>query len=239
MAYKKTYKKTYKKKRGDAATRKWAKRGATAATVAYKAYRLARRIKDAVNTEYKTHDVKLNLVKLGSGENNPAVADSVVFWNLAEINQGVKDGQRVGDSLKLQRLTARGSIGWLSQPTGARSALVRVIIMRGKADNGRIYNTVIGSTPFLETSGVFGAKNETTKYETKILHDHTYTLDTARKNIITFDWNYPLNWHVNYWKDGTGEQIQDGGLYIAIVTNTGTTAEVAFYSDFGISYTDN
>lgn len=206
---------------------------------ARKALNLAMKIKDAVNIEYKVKDKVVSLTDLADGSIGANGAESTVFHLLSDISQGTADGERIGDSLKLQRLTGRGTISWKTQPSTATARLIRVIIMRGKHEKRETQYTVDGTDAILEHAGVLGSKHENTKYNNKFLHDKVYTLDTAKKNIITFKWSYPLNWHINYAAGGTN--VEDGGLYIAVLTNDAVTGAglCKFYADFNISYTDN
>lgn len=241
MVYNRTQKKrTYKRKTKAKKPMRY-----KVADAAFSAYKLARRIKDAVNIEYKEFEDNIAFDQLGPGNPGSPVQDSYEFRPLCLPSQGLTANERIGDSIKLQRLTARGSIGFNPAfTTGATaSALVRVILMRGKADNGKLY-VVADSTsndpyPILDQEGVFGAKNDYNKYNTKFLFDRTYTLDAAKRNIITFKWNFPLNWHQNFQPGGVN--IQESGLYLGVVTNTATNGSNSpiFYMNYSVTYTDD
>jgi len=252
-AKKKTYRKKTMTKAKKSGEQKWADRGATAGKIAYKALKLARRLKDAVNIEYKEQEVQLALRKLGDGSSSSsAVEDSVTFIPLCVPEPGVGENQRIGTSIKLQRLSGRGRISWLNQaaPSGGTvTASVRVILMRGKADAGKRYpitEDLLAPAqfhgPFLDTLGTLGAKYDNTKYDTKILYDKTYRLDIARVNNINLNWNFPLNWHQNFFESEDPEikqQITNNGLYLGVVTDTGTSAKCEFIMNYTVTYTDD
>nr|QKN88905.1 MAG: capsid protein [Cressdnaviricota sp.] len=243
MAFKKTVRKY--------ATKKNFKKGAKFAYkhrgTAQRALKLALKLKDMVNIEYKHSDHTWLFNQLGDGTNNGAVIQSTFFNNLNQfIGQGTGHNQRIGNSIKAQRLSGRGTIRWIggAVPVGQLTANVRIIIMRGKADNQRAYYTADPTIPgatggvYLDQKGVNGAKSENSKYETKTIHDKIYTLDVARRNMINLNWNFPLNWHINFEEDG-GANTQDGGLYLAILTDTGIVPMVDVNLRLDISYTDN
>lgn len=250
MAYKK---RTYKKKAAKK-TSGW-QDVKTIGKIAYKhrgtakkALNMVYRLKDMVNTEYKEVEETLTWKKLGDGTIDGAVDESVTFFPLALPPKGVDENDRIGNSIKLQRLSGRGRISWLNQTTpasGTVSASVRVILMRGKVDAGKLYPVAeeIGTTnhrPFLDQKGTLGAKNDDTKYDTKILYDKTYRLDIARVNNVNLNWNFPLNWHQNFLEGEENElKISNNGLYLAVFTDTGISPKCEFIMNYSVTFTDN
>lgn len=145
-------------------------------------YRDVRRIKDAINIEYK--------------EVQNSIGTQPVSWDgwggaLGISIQGDGNNEHVGDSVKLQRLTFRGSI---RNSTGT-SSQVRLIIFKDK------FNQNSTPTNFLENVGsslaVFSPKDEDTKYSSKTLFDKTYIVSDTRP-IQKIKLNIPLNFHTTY-----------------------------------------
>lgn len=242
MAFKKTVKKYVTKKN----VKKAAKFAYKHRGTAQKALKLAMRLKDAVNIEYKESEVKLVLNELGDGQVTAGVMDSVSFLPLCVPVKGTGENERIGNSIKLQRLSGRGRISWLGQaaPSGGTvTASVRVILMRGKADEGRFYPTTEVLTPadklpYLDERGTLGAKADNTKFNTKTIYDKTYRLDIARVNNINLNWNFPLNWHQNFIEEGDN-RIADNGLYLAVITDTGGSPKCEFIMNYSCTYTDD
>jgi len=243
MAFKKTVKKYVTKKN----VIKGAKFAYKHRGTAQKALKLAMRLKDAVNIEYKEVEERILYGALGDGQDDPAVPDSVKFKALCLPSLGTGENDRIGTSIKLQRLSGRGRISWLHQeaPAGGRlTASVRVILMRGKADEGRTYPvtdvlTPTDKLPYLDERGTLGAKADNTKFNTKTIFDRTYKLDVAKTNMINLNWNFPLNWHQNFMENVGGDRIADNGLYLAVVTDTGTDALCEFVMNYSCTYTDD
>lgn len=236
MAYKK--RRAYKKKGGP--FKRAAKFAYKHAGKADKALKIAMKLKDMVNIEYKEYEALIQYKKIGNGTNVPAVSDSIQALALCQPAQGTTSGTRVGDSIKLQRLSGRGHIAWVNQaapPGGTLTAAIRVILFRGKADNNRTYYTNIAPDPMFDQIGVLGAKTENQKYLTKFLFDRTYQLDVTRTNKINLNWNFPLNWHQNFRTGVTG--IEDAGLYLIVVTDTGIIPACEFIMNYSVSYTDD
>lgn len=106
MPYKKSYKKSYNKSKpvpgwGGSIGRvaRYARTFTSTGSVANKALKIASKVADAVNIEYKETE--------GNLTQNPDY-NGIITDLSALISQGVGKSQRTGDSVKLQRLTLRG-----------------------------------------------------------------------------------------------------------------------------------
>lgn len=194
------------------------------------AYSTANFIKDAVNIEYKEC---VNELTLANPFDNPGFIYSFIDLNAPNgigIPQGTANGERIGDSVKLQRLTLKAIM--IKHPVAVVTAF-RVILFRGKSERGGTYVPA----DILENPAIlFSSKSEDERYTTKFLHDQIYTLDSAKNQCITFDWDYELNWHANY-EAGTSV-IEEGGLYLYIV-QLGTGSAPSFTMSSRITYTDD
>lgn len=219
-----TKKRTYKRKAAKPMRYK-------VADAAYTALKMAKQIKDAVNIEYKEYPATILNTNLDTAG---------VVYPLATITQGYNNAQRIGDSVKLQRLTCRGVI---IQGTGSATTQVRMVLFRGKAEDFKTYSL---STDLFETTSsanyIYSSKLEQEKYNTKFLLDRRFVLDTAKQNIIPFKFNMPLNWHIEYGASGS-TQVKNAGFYLAIMSDRVIGSPAINYPsitfNYTISYTDD
>lgn len=225
MAYTKKYRgrkkarRTFKKKGG------WMKKAGTAynvASTAYTALKTAKFVADLVNAEYKDRELILN----DTASNNVGT----VYSLLPSIPQGTAVHERIGDSIKLQRMTIRFT---LTRNSAAIAQTYRMILFRGKNEGGVAYTPGM----ILQYQDILSPKTEDTKFNTKFLIDKTYTLDSAKANILTRTWNVPLNWHCNF-QTGSPVNIKDGGLYLMCL-QSGTNNSPSNHMIYKITYTDN
>lgn len=226
MPYKKNYKRrNYKRKKyvpgwGGSIGRVagLAQSYASKGGIAYKALGLARKVADAVNTEYKQHHVQLA----------PAVPNTGGLQDLSLIPQGVGDFQRVGSSLKQQNVTIRGRVVRTST-----DCQVRVILVWDKQ------NDIASAADLLESTGSayapFSPKNQNNKFRSKILWDKTFSVDTYNP-IRLFDMSIPLNKHTEY--DGSTTNIRTGSLKLVYVSTEAAGLPVILFMSH-LTYTDN
>lgn len=202
-----------------------AKTAATALTI-------AKSLADVVNVEYK--------------ETNPLYVftpnyDGFSYDITSNIGQGVNNGQRVGDSLKLQRLTCRYQLTQGAAGAGNIPETFRIIIFRDEMYKVPDTNPGAGAyllegaaTPYATMS----SKLEQTKYHTRFLYDRTHkVIPNTSLAIQNHQFQIPLNWHVNY-KPGLPD-VEGGALKVLVITNTSSNSNANCVMQFGISYTDN
>jgi len=189
-------------------------------STAHKALRLAKRLADAVNTEYKFHEQQFS----GSVDYNGTLTSLMVG-----LSQGTADTQRIGDSMKLQNLIMRF---YLSRATS--DSLVRVIIFH---DPQSKINAV---TDLLQVTGsvfaVLSSKNYDKRFESKVLYDKTFALD-GDETTIQRSFTLPLNWHTQFQNGGT--TINTGDLRVVFISNQVTTNLPNVVYQSRVTYTDN
>lgn len=219
MVYKKTYgkRKTNYKKRY---RRKNTQNGWVG--MAKKALKTASYVAKLVNSEFK--------------EDNTSTVGGTCNWNgvittLCNPGQGVSANQREGDSIKMKNLTLRGDVYRTNV-----DCVVRIIIYLDKE------NTIATGADLLQITGsglvLHSPKNEDNKYQSKILHDKTYTLTNAQKVITTYEWVYKIEQHVHFQSGST--TIKDGALKIAYFSNiVPGVNEPGFNFYSTVSYVDN
>lgn len=208
--------------------RKYTKKakGGGAMATAMKALTIANGLKMLVNVEQKLFPYAFSLSVDNVSSN---------CFNMVPIPVGTGNGNRIGDSLKLQSLHLQGYITKSSVPITTR---VRIILFSGKSERGlgyTIFNDIleqIGTQPLID-----GVKHTEAFYDTKFLMDKVYTLDTAQRNIINLEWKFKLRWHVNYETAAT--TIDNGGLYLAMISDQTGTSKPFVNVTYGIKYTDD
>lgn len=182
---------------------------------AQKALVLAKRLADAVNTEYKAAD--------GAFSNSPDWNGSV--FTIAAIAQGLNDNQRVGDSLKLQKLTLRNTMA-----RGAADCFLRVMILRDDQNKVAAVSDVLAQSGNIY--GVISPKNYDKRFQTKILYDRVFILDSSDP-IKIMDVVLDLNWHIQF--NNATTTVNTGDLKMLLISNQsanipsiGTTTRITF-----------
>lgn len=190
---------------------------------AYSAFKLARRLADAVNIEYKERDTASSITPSWTG----SVASLV-----GNIAQGDGNAERVGDSIKLQNLTAR----MIVTPGSTNTEYLRVIFFHDKQ------NAITTGAQLLQNVGsiqaIISPKNEDNKYMTKILYDKVIPIvPTSAKAVFKDHIVIPLNWHTHYTAGST--TVKDGDLKVAFFSSVTTNSQALLSYNFWVSYTDN
>lgn len=183
------------------------------------ALKTAKWVAGLVNAEYKYFETDQNASTTYNGS----------MYNLCAPAQGGSVIQRDGDSVKMIKLTINGQINYATTPE-----IVRIIIFIDK-------EAVIGATPgnLLESVGsgtvVRANKNQDYKFDSKILLDRSYVLDTYHP-LRKFKYVIPLKIHQHFTAGST--TVKNNGLTIAIFGQTAAAAGTfSFHSH--VSYVDN
>lgn len=197
---------------------------ATAGSTAMVALRLAKRVADAVNTEYK------EIQTLSSSQTPP---NSGTIYTLNTVAQGDDFNQRIGDSIKVQNLTLRGKI--LPPAMSNAAEFIRLTIFWDKQNvistGGLLWNNAGGSL------APFSQKTEDTKYQSKVLYDKVWKLIPNTDNDAQhFQVVLPINLHTHY--SGNTTTIKDGALKMCLISDSTTAAHLVSFDSI-VSYTDN
>lgn len=191
--------------------------------IAYKALNLARKVADAVNTEYKHFDVFATQQVSWSGY-FPTINNA--------IPQGTADGQRIGDSIKNQRFILRGDLY-----RGSADAVVRIILLwdpqckvSGVSDVLQSINSVYSPV---------SPKTYDKRFQTKVLKDFLVKV-TSNDPIKKITMNVPINEHTQF---DVGTTTQDTGRLMLLVISDKDPAtpanEPTFIYFSRLTYTDN
>lgn len=193
---------------------------ATPGGVAFKALKLARRVADAVNTEYKYIDSTLSANAFDN-------AGTMSIQNA--IAQGLSDSQRVGDSAKIQNVSWRY---YVQNVTG--KTMARVMLLWDPQ------NRVTAVNQILETTGSVLApispKLYDTRFQTKVLYDRIHNLyDDKPQDYV--DIQIPINLHTQFLAAST--TITTGALRLVLISNQLIAAAPTLNSYMRVTFTDN
>lgn len=229
MAYKKHYRRRFnyaarpKYAKVASAGLKYVRKNYTSkGSTAYRALKMARRIADAVNIEYKERDTFNQITPTWTG--------SVVSL-VGNIIQGDGQSERVGDSIKLQNLTMRMIV-----TPGANTEYLRVIVFHDKQNAITTGAQLLQNTGSIQT--IISPKNEDNKYVSKVLYDKVIPIvPTSAKAVFIERKVFPLNWHCHYSAGST--TVKDGDLKIAFFSGTAAVSTSLLNYNLVVSYTDN
>lgn len=193
--------------------------------MAYKALRLARKVANAVNVEYKIYDTTITGV-------TPDWAGTSSVLNIPA--QGTTQTTRIGDSIKCQNLTLRGAV--YANTTAGTSNLVRLILIW---DEQNQYSTL---SDLLEVTGstqaVFSPKNYGRRFRSKVLWDRLFNVSVAQGvSVIPFDEVFQLDVHTQF-SAGTTTQFS-GSLRLVMLSDKVTSLLPVVNAYARLSYTDD
>jgi len=224
MAYKKNYarKRTYKKKPYSGAAA-WGQTGKSVGVTAYKAYSLATKLARFVNTENKYY------ISNFAAE---VITNTGTIYNLCAPPQGITDTSRTGDSIKLMSVSGR----LYFQSSAATGSLVRMIIFRGKQENGT--TPTVGSV--IDTSlaaDYLAPKPWDDRFRTKILYDQLLNMSTTGSRDLVRNIDIKLYGHLQF-QEASATGVEDGGLYLMLIGNLAATNPTANWH-LRTTYVDN
>lgn len=189
---------------------------------ASKALQIALATKRLLNVETKYHDATFATSVSSSGQ----------MEVLSAVPQGDTQITRDGSSLKPKSLTMRFRV---TQNASASSTFYRIIVFRGKYENG----VVPTFQDILENNGLLSPKNHDDRFKTKWLVDKTFminqnfTLSNPQKEFTLY---FPLTGHIQF--DGNTTNIENGGLYVYMLTDEPTNVPtIAYHSR--LTFIDN
>lgn len=185
------------------------------------AYYLANKLNRQTNIEYKHHDESF-----GSQSINYSASTSSYILN--DMSQGDTDKTRDGDSVKCQGVTLRG----LLSRNGADST-VRMVLVWDKQNN-------VTPADIFHLSGQASApwsnKAYDKRFQSRILYDRTFTIDTERPQI-NFHVKKRIMLHTQY--DAGTITINTGVLRLFFISDKVTLNEPALTFTSRLTFTDN
>lgn len=195
---KRTYRRRYYKKRPVAKPLRY-----QVADMAYSAYKGVKYLKNMINVEEKFYDTAFAGTFTNSGS----------MTNLTAIPQGIVQSDRVGDSIKCQRV--QGNLLFSMNNVNSYTT-VRIIIFKGDRENAA---TPTGSW-LLNGGSMYDLKTWRDRFQTRVLYDKFLTLSNAGNITRMLRFNFPLGFHTNFVPTST--TIEDGGLWMYIICDVAT-----------------
>lgn len=208
---------------------KWQKYGAKAGSAAYTALKMARRLRDAVNIEYKYADTTSTAL---TPDYNGSYFSIIGAANAsAGIPQGTTDTTRVGDSIKLQNLTMRYTIA-----RNGQDAWVRVFLLWDPQNKIAAVSDVLQSTG--SVLSVISPKNYDKRFQCKVLYEALHKLDSSGNALSKVDHVLSINKHTQF-SAGSATAIMSGDIKMLVISNVVTTnlPTMAYY--LHLTYTDD
>lgn len=200
----------------------WARKSLTSkGSVANKALRLARKVADMVNVEYKYFD----LTSTGN-----AFSDIGTFGIMNSIPQGNAESQRIGDSVKLQNVTLRYDV-----KRQTNDCFARIMVIWDKMNSTSAVNDILQSNNNINVTN--NPKNYDKRFQTQILYDKIINLNTnhpQQHEEVVID----ISQHTQYSAGTT--TILTGALKLLYISNDGTGPSYPVLNYYArMTYTDD
>lgn len=189
--------------------------------LAYKALRLARKVADAVNIEYKIFDTTVS--------SGGAIDYTGGLTTLNALSQGVADNQRIGDSAKIQNHIIRGYL-----TRNGADCIVRMMLIWDEQNQAAATSDILESVSSVQS--VCSPKNYDLRFRSKVLFDKTFTL-TANNPLIKVENVMSPNLHTQF--NQSTNTIRTGALKLLLVSNLTVSSLPTFVYYSRISFTDN
>lgn len=209
--------------RGGRRRRQWQKSGAKAGNYAYSAWKGVQYLKGLINVERK--------VKIESANNQSINGTTGLVVELTNVSQGDGQTTRDGNSIFCRNVFGRHAI--TRNAAGASVQLVRFMVVKDLQQQGDTNPTV---SDILNAADPLSPLSLASRGRFTILRDKLITLTDQYPNH-TQKLNVPMKHHVRY--NGTAaSDIQKGGLYVVMISNTTSNHPVISYN-YSTSFYDN
>lgn len=227
MPYKKQYRKrSYRRKKPSNMVGRLARLGmsyVSPAGAAYRALRLAKKVADAVNVEYKQFQQSASATYDYNG----------TLYTLNSVAQGDGDGQRDGDSLKMQNLTIRAK---LNKATGLGFTQARIIVYFDDSNKTSAVADILDSAYLASGFACLAPKDWDKRFQSKILLDKSFNLHDGQ-NQLHLEEVIPINKHTQY--EAATTTINSGALKMIIISDQTSTNVPTITWVSALSYSDN
>ncbi len=189
--------------------------------LAKKAFKTAKYVASLVNAETKIYYTELAAT---------APTYTGILNTLNTPAQGVQSNQREGDSVKGKKLVIKGKFTY----GGGNSEECRLIVFLDKQNVLTSSNVL--RVPATQSLIVFQPKNEETFYNSNILFDRTFIVNSSTKYDSPFRIKIPLNIHTDFQSAGTTIVTNAIRILCFSQTNVGG-ATVQYTTEY--TYVDN
>lgn len=207
----------------------WRDVGATAGTVAYKGFKLAKKLAALINVEHKFYDVANDISSSGWNSSiqyciAPLCDSGQINTNFPGINPGSGPNNIIGQSIKLESLFIRGKItispnAWSATPDANPYCTVRMVLVYDTDTSGSGPTDPLQSPPIGQTADqVIWPMTMVEPDRYKILKDKTWVLNVNNNYTVAFKVFKQLDTHLKYNSDQT--IMMSGNYYIWFTTTS-------------------
>lgn len=189
------------------------------------ALKMVRQLKRTMAPEHKIHDVNF--------ANTCTTTGNIV--NLTRlIASGIDQQQRIG---KVINMTSMAMRSFVTQNSSAEKTIVRIIIFRGKQENGIAYNVDdVLQTASTASNNCLAPVEWLNRTRYTILYDKTVHMSNNGDSQAFFKHRIAFKRGKVYWV-AEDDNIENAGLYLLFISNEGTNLPT-FNSFVRIQYTD-
>lgn len=184
------------------------------------AYSLASRTASGLNAIRRLINVETKFVALSTSTTG---SQSGVLDYLLPHSQGTDITNRVGDSIKMQRIQIRGNIKKAATDCTYRLLLIRDLQNAGSTPLGSeiVDNTATSGVTYSHPS-FLNSSYSSNRFA--ILYDESFAMDAVVTPIVVFDIDIPHNGHIKYRSSGaTSASAGAGALFLCHFCDTNTT----------------
>jgi len=193
---------------------------------------LAKRTAYGLNEIRKLINIETKLLTT-TGNSSSLMDTSGFVIELSNLAQGLDYTNRVGDSIKMQRIDIRYRI---SQASAATRTFCRVIVFRDLDG----YGVKPAVTDVLESASELSMPKYLNKDRFSILHDEFSCLSIAGAAAEVADFSIPHEGHIKYLGTTAASASNGkGSLYMLIISNESGANVPTFAHNDRILYTDD
>lgn len=222
MPYKKSYRKKGRKRNFGSRLAKLGQSYSPKDSIAWKAFRLAKKVADAVNVEYKYTQID---------DTGTAQSYSGGYAEICSPVVGTSDITRIGDSIKIQHLSLRGCAKYNS--AGSDGQTVRLVIFKDKQNKVSAVSDIVDSVGTV--TAPFFNKVYDNRFQTKFIYDRTFYVN-SQKIEVPFHIELPINMHKQFQAGTT--TVQSGSLKYLIISDQATNGP-SITMHGRVTFTDN
>lgn len=184
-----------------------------------------RKLASMINIEYKYF----------AKYTNTNITNSPVISCQSLVPQGVAQGNRVGESIKLQSLTFQYVVNCISAST--INNLIRIMLVRDLENPGADFVSTdlftLPTTAYI--SDIVMANSE----RFTVLYDRTVVLSYINKDSLVDSFTRPMQSHIKYRASATSSTSNaEGALYLVVASNAGSNYPT-IESNLSFTYTDD
>lgn len=158
--------------------------------------------------------------------------------------QGNIDGQRIGEIIKMKKITLNYKLytinnAFTNTVTSSRSVRVMLVLEKNPKGITFSFGDLFGVlTPY--TTTIYNYKGVDFKQRYEVLHDRVYNVQTQQGEYV-YQIERKLNRNVDYSKGNTGTitDIESGALYFIVISDDNNVNHQNFRYNMLIEYIDN